>query len=333
MISSKESICSKGEIAYARAINGRKGKYDMNTNSDAAKEAVRQLPESEKYIFGYSSKMQYLSGFYGSVLRCDRQGYELECFVREKESCVVLRFALPFLYEDEQYRYLSGYLDCINKSHKVISEFVLDDFIFSMDQDVIVRRRIDYKDHFLTVKDLEQTLAEMIVDAELYYPVIRAIGLGAPVPSDIGELPWIVQFIFKNAAFGLHDFPCDTKEPSRLYFEEYMKSQAFADEEEKRLRQRNKPDTSTAKRNDESCSEEDEEFRRIMSVFDDDPPAASKIQAQKDRTEPEDAEEEHNIEAGGENLDFCGTMQKKKKHSRFDDPEFQEKYYRMMFVD
>ena len=179
------------------------------------------------------------------------------------------------------------------------------------------------------------TLAGIIVDAELYYPMIRAIGLGAPVPEEVEAPPWIVRYIFNNPALAPKDFPCDTKEPLRLYVEEYMRSQAFAEAEEKRSRPKTAPPVSTAgqkqKSAGESDPEEEEKFREIMSIYHNDHPAELKSQTKKTPTEPESAEEDHIIELGDENLDFCGTMLSKKKHSRFDDPVFREKFFRMMF--
>lgn len=193
----------------------------MNTFLDLAEEAVRQLPKSSKYIFGYVKEMQFLTGFSGLVMRGDREYFPIKCFVREKESCIVLRLSLPFQYKDEQYNQITVYLDCINKSRTVKSEFIPGE-----DQTVEVCCSVCYENHALTVKDLERTLAEMIVDAELFYPVIKAIGTGAPVPSDMGEPPWIYSFVIET--FALHDLPCDTKAASRIYYEDYLKSQESA---------------------------------------------------------------------------------------------------------
>ena len=319
----------------------------MYLNLEAAKEAIRQLtlPERNRFNFGYSSEMHELYGINDSVLRCDRQAYDLKCAVLEEKDCVVLQISLPFSYEEDRQDYVSGYLDCIDKSKKVKSKFDPYDFNFDdldddnymidFDQYVFVHRYLDYKARILTVDDLEQTLAGLIVDAELYYPVIRAVGLGTPVPEDIGELPWIVQYIFQNPLLAPKEFPCDTKEPSRLYFEEYVISQAFAEAEEKRLHPKTDSDTAKAGQKQESTKssdpEEDEDFRRIMSIFNDDHPAAAKDQTEKSPTKPESAEEEHIIELGEENLNFCGTMLNKNKHLRFDDPVFREKFFRMMF--
>lgn len=67
----------------------------------------------------------------------------------------------------------------------------------------------------------------MIVDAELYLPVIEAIALDNPIPSKPVEPSYL--FLFVIHTFFLQELPCDIKEPSRLFFEEYMTSQAFAE--------------------------------------------------------------------------------------------------------
>ena len=85
---------------------------------ESAKEAIRQLPESSKYIISYHSNMHALYGVCGSVMRCDRQCYDLECFVSEEKNCIVLQISLPFSYEEDRWEDVSGYLDCINDSKK-----------------------------------------------------------------------------------------------------------------------------------------------------------------------------------------------------------------------
>lgn len=287
----------------------------MSTYIELAKEAIRQFPKSSKYIFSYETKMRYLDGFYSSVMRRDKEYYSIECFVREKENCVVIRLYLPFSYEEERWEYVSCYLECINKSQKVKSDFAM-----GTDQTVEVCRCIGYEDHALTVEDLEQTLAEMIVDAELFFPVIKAIGLGKPIPSDVGELPWVFHYVIK--AFDLQNLPCDKKEASRLYFEEYMESQKMIEERKMRLHSRSGSDDFTA--------EDDDVFRDILSIFnapDDVPPDTT---AETNQADPEKTEDEHVIEIGDEDLDFCGTLKDRKHPSRFDDPEFRERFFHLM---
>lgn len=170
----------------------------MQDHYEIAKAAAVSLRDSEAFDFRWPDTPFGDRGFSALLPRSQTEFYSVKCFANSAHRCVYLSLIFPLECDFAVLDYVKGYLDCVNRSHSAESVYLIGSW-----ERVEARRGISYDGAALTVSDLEETLRDMVAEAERYLPVIEAVALDNPVPADAGE-------------------------PSRLFHEVYRLSDEFA---------------------------------------------------------------------------------------------------------